>query len=169
MSAKKIARNGILIAVALSIFVLEAQFPPLTPLPGIKPGFANLVTLFALLFLGGRDAFWILLARILLGTLLVGNPTVLLYSLSGGLACLALEWFLLRITQKNFLWAVSALGALLHNTVQLLVAVIMTQTPTVFYYLPVLWISGLLTGLFNGLCIHFLSLHFGNRLRKLLS
>ncbi len=168
MSVKRLSVNAVLTAVALGIFVLEAQLPPLTPIPGIKLGLANLITLFALVFLTPKDAYLILLARILLGTLFTGNPSVLLYSLTGGIASLWLEAFLLRHNQKQFLWGISALGALVHNTVQLLIALWMTNTPAILSYLPILWISGILTGLFTGFCIHFLSRRYEKQLRKIL-
>lgn len=110
-TTKRLAVCGILTAAALTIFVLEAQLPPLIPVPGIKPGLANIVTLFALVFLCPRDAFLILLARTLLGAFLVGNPSILLYSLSGGLVCLGAETLLVRLCGQRQIWAVSAAGA----------------------------------------------------------
>ena len=167
MSVKRLSVNAVLTAVALGIFVLEAQLPPLTPIPGIKLGLANLITLFALVFLTPKDACLILLSRILLGSLFTGTPSVLLYSLAGGMASLWVETLFLRHNQEKFLWGVSALGALTHNTVQLLVALLMTKTPSILFYLPLLWISGLVTGIFTGLCIRYLHHHAGERLRKL--
>ncbi len=167
MSIKRLSVNAVLTAIALGIFVLEAQLPPLTPIPGMKLGLANLVTLFALVYLTPKDALLILLSRILLGTLFTGNPSVLLYSLSGGMASLILELLLLQHGQKQFLWGVSALGALTHNAIQLLIATLMTQTPAILFYSPVLGISGILTGLFTGLCIHYLDQHAGKRFHQL--
>ncbi len=167
MSIKRLSFNALLTAVALGIFVLEASLPPLTPIPGIKLGLANLVTLFALVFLSGKDALMILLARILLGALFSGNPSVLLYSLSGGLVSLFIEFLLLQKNPAKLLWGVSAIGALAHNTTQVLVAILMTGTPAILSYLPILWISGIITGVFTGLCIRSLDSHAGERLRKL--
>ncbi len=169
MSVKRLTINALLTAVALGIFVLESALPPLTPVPGIKLGLANLVTLFALVFLSGKDALMILLARILLGALFAGNPSVLLYSLSGGLASLLIELLLLRKNPVQFLWGISAIGALIHNTVQVLIAILLTRTPAILSYLPLLWISGIITGAFTGLCIRYLDFHAGERLRKMFS
>lgn len=156
MQSKRIARCGALTAAALAIFVLEAQIPPLVPVPGVKLGLANLVTLFALATLSGREALLILLARILLGGFLVGNPASLLYSLAGGLGCLGLEWILLRLGGRGCIWGVSAAGAAAHNLLQLAMAALVTRTAAVFWYLPPLILAGLLTGLFTGLCVGFL-------------
>ena len=166
MSVKRLTTNALLTAVALGIFVLEASLPPLTPIPGIKMGLANLITLFALVFLSGKDAVMILFSRILLGALFAGNPSVLFYSLSGGLMSLFVEWLLLQKNPIQFLWGISAIGALVHNTIQVLVAILITGTPAILSYLPILWISGIITGIFTGFCICYLYNHAGNRLRN---
>ncbi len=168
MSVKRLSQNALFTAVALGIFVLEAQLPPLTPIPGIKLGLANAVTLFALVFLTSKDAFLILLARILLGSLFAAAPSVLLYSLPGGIAALWVEILLLRYNSVKFLWGVSSVGALTHNMIQLLIAALVTRTPAVFAYLPLLGISGIVTGLFTGLSIRYLHHRAGNQLRKIL-
>ncbi len=165
MKLKRLTLCGLLTAVALGIFVAETQLPALLPVPGIKPGLSNLVTLFALVYLSPRETILILLARILLGGLFSGTPSVLLYSLSGGLCCLLAELFLVS---RAPIWAVSILGAMTHNLVQLLVAALVTQTVTVFFYLPILLISGILTGLFTGICIYILHKYCGKTLKRLL-
>lgn len=168
MHTKRLVTDGILTAVALTIFVLEAQLPLPVPIPGIKLGLSNIVTLFALVFLSGKDAAGILLARILLGAFLTGNPATLLYSLLGGLSCLAAEVLLLRLGSVQFIWGISAIGALVHNTAQLAAAALVTRTASVFWYLPFLWIAGILTGLFTGLCIWYLAAHCQNQIRRFL-
>lgn len=168
MSLKRLSVNGLLTAIALGIFVLEAQLPPLTPVPGIKLGLSNLITLFALVFLSGKDALMILLARILLGALFAGNPSVLIYSLTGGIGSLLVEALFLKKNSVTFLWGISAIGALTHNTIQIGVAVLLTKTPAILSYLPILWISGIITGLFTGFCIYYLHRKCGARLQKIL-
>lgn len=165
-TTKRLAVCGILTAAALTIFVLEAQLPPLVPVPGIKPGLANIVTLFALVFLCPRDAFLILLARTLLGAFLVGNPSILLYSLSGGLVCLGAETLLLRLCGQRQIWAVSAAGAAVHNLTQLLTAGLVTRTASVLWYLPPLLAAGILTGLFTGLCVWHLNTRHRPKIMK---
>ena len=77
-----------LTALALGIWFLEAQLPPLVPVPGIKLGLSNIVTLFALFRLGPADAAAVLLTRVLLASLFGGQAVSLLFSLCGGLLAL---------------------------------------------------------------------------------
>ena len=168
MSIKRLTINGLLTAIALGIFVLEAQLPPLTPIPGIKLGLSNIVTLFALVFLSRKDAFAILLTRVLLGAIFAGNPSVLFYSLAGGLGSLIVESLILKKNSATFLWGISAIGALTHNTIQVGVAILFTKTSAILFYLPILWISGIITGLFTGFCIYYLQKKCGLRLQKII-
>ena len=168
MNPKRLTLCGILTAAALSIFVLEAQLPPLLPVPGIKLGLSNLITLFALLYLTPLEAFFILLARILLGGFLIGNPATILYSLSGGIACLGIELLLLRPLNVPYIWAVSAVGAIVHNLMQVLVAILITKAASLLWYLPLLLIAGVLTGLFTGYSVHLFDRHASKQMRRLL-
>jgi len=168
MKIKRMVLCGILMAIALTIFVLEAQLPPITPIPGIKLGFANIVTLFALVFLSPKDAFLILLGRVLLGAIFTGAPSTLLYSLPGGVLCLLIEMALIKVCKSNFIWGISAIGAIVHNSIQLIVAAIVTKTLTVFWYAPPLWLSGIVTGLFTGFAVWYLKKKCGDRIRHLI-
>ena len=169
MSVKRLVSDGVLTAFALIIFILEMQLPPLLPIPGIKLGLSNIVTLFALCFLGGKDAFLIVTARILLGAALTGNPAAMLYSLAGGLCCLGVESLLFFVCHIKPIWAVSAVGAIIHNTAQLAAAALVTKTSAVFFYLPFLWAAAIPTGLFTGLCIAYLAKHHRGTLDRFLS
>lgn len=169
MSVKRLASDGVLTALALIIFILEMQLPPLLPIPGIKLGLSNIVTLFALCFLSGKDAFLIVTARILLGAALTGNPAAMFYSLAGGFCCLGVEFLLFFVCHIKPIWAVSAVGAITHNTAQLAVAALVTKTAAVFAYLPFLWAAAILTGLFTGLCITYLAARHKDTLDRLLS
>lgn len=82
---RRLVLCAVLCAVALGIFVLEAQIPLPLPFPGIKLGLSNIVTLLALALLGWKEALGIVLGRVLLGNLLLGQPSALLYALAGGL------------------------------------------------------------------------------------
>ncbi len=150
---RRITLMGVLTAIALTIFVLEAQIPPLTAIPGIKLGLANIVTLFALAALGPRDAFIILTVRVFLGSVFSGQIMTLAYSMTGGLLCLAAESLLIKTPLKKNLWAISVIGAIIHNAAQICVAVIITLTPGIFWYLPYLIIAGIITGAFTGACV----------------
>ena len=78
---------ALLTAVALTIFMVELQLPALAPIPGVKLGLANIITVYAMFVLGPRDTACILLVRILLGSIFSGQLMALFYSLAGGLLC----------------------------------------------------------------------------------
>ncbi len=154
---KKLVLTAILCAAALTIFVIEAQIPVPVPLPGVKLGLANIITLFALILLDTKSAFAILLVRILLGSLITGQVMAIPYSLSGGLCCLALEAIMYKKMGRNFICEISISGAVVHITAQIICAALITQTLSVFLYLPPLIIVSVITGLFCGLCTKYLS------------
>lgn len=156
----KLTLMAVLTAVALTIFVIEAQIPPLAPIPGIKLGLANIVTVYAIFSLGPGPAAMILLARILLGSLFSGGMAVF-YSLAGGFCCYLVMLVMRKLVTQRQIWVCSVLGAMAHNVGQIFAAVLITRTPGVAVYLPVLMVSGILTGLFTGLCAQFLLRRLG--------
>ena len=156
MQTHRLVRGALLTAVALTIFMVEAQIPAPVPIPGIKLGLANIVTLYALFVLGPWDALGILLARILLGSLFAGNMMVLLYSLAGGLLCWAISCGLKKIMTLRQIWLCSIFGAIAHNLGQMAVAVALTRTPGLLVYLPALMLSGVIAGAFTGWAAQFL-------------
>ena len=138
-----------LTACALIIFILEAQLPPLFPIPGIKLGLANTVTLFAICTLGRKEAFAVLMLRIVLGSIFTGNLMSLAFSVCGGIAAYIVMAAALKLRIKIPL--ASILGAAAHNIGQLVAAAAITHTASVFYYLPPLLASAAATGLFTGI------------------
>lgn len=153
---KQWTRMALLTAIALAIFWAEAQLPPPVPIPGVKLGLSNVVTVYALFALGPAEAVMILLARVVLGCLCTGQVAALLYSLSGGLLCLAVMLLLRPFLSGSQIWVCSAAGAVFHNLGQLLAAVLIARTPSLFVFLPPLILAGLLAGLFTGLAAQFL-------------
>lgn len=156
MRIRKLALCALLTAIALTIFVVEAQFPLPVPVPGLKLGLSNIVTLFALAVFGWKEALAIVLVRIFLGNLITGQMMSLLYSLAGGLLSFACMALFLRILKQNQLWVAGVLGGMTHNLGQMAVAVAVTQTPALLVYLPVLLLCGIVTGTLTGLCAHLL-------------
>lgn len=152
MSTKKIAYLSLLTALALIIFFVEAQIPPIVPIPGIKLGLANVITLITLVRFGRRDAFAVLALRIALSSILTGTAAGFIYSASGGILSFLTIAVLIDVLKKDRLWAVSIFGAIAHNIGQISVAVILTSTIQIFWYLPILVISAVITGLFTGIC-----------------
>lgn len=152
MKTKKLAELSVLTGIALIIFVVELQLPNLTNIAGIKLGLANIITVYGVYRYKPYEVSLILFARIILGCIFCGNPSAILYSLSGGVLCLLGMILLKKIIPKNHLWICSVLGAVLHNTGQILMAVILMKTLAVTAYLPFLTVSGCIAGAFTGIC-----------------
>lgn len=150
MKPQKLTYMALLTALALIIFILESYIPAPVPIPGVKLGLANIVTLYALWTLRPREALSILLARIVLGSIFAGQLMSLLYSLSGGLLCFAVTLAMCRLLSEQQIWISSVIGAVAHNTGQILAAILVTATPGVAVYLPLLLISAVITGCFTG-------------------
>lgn len=154
---KRLTLLASLTAIALTIFVAEAQLPPIVPIPGVKLGLANLVTLTAMAALGRREAGAVLLVRIILGSMFTGSVSAMLYSLSGGVCAYAVMCALIGLFPEKLLWVVSVLAALAHNAGQLASAVAVTGTPGILVYAPVLIAAGIVTGAFTGLAAMYLT------------
>ena len=153
---KKLAIMAILTAIALGIFTLEAQLPSLVPVPGVKLGLANIITLVAMYILDRRDAGVILLMRIALGSLFAGSPSTLLFSAAGGLLAYITMCLLFRLIPEERVWVTSALAGVAHNAGQLAACALVVKTPGVIAYAPVLAISGIITGIFTGIAAKYL-------------
>ena len=152
MDVKRLARLAMLTAAALIIFIVELQIPNPFPIPGIKLGLANIVTVYAVYRYRAAEVAMLVAVRITLGSVFSGNVMALLYSACGSLFCLAGMLLLRRAIDEKHLWLSSVCGALLHNTGQMAAALLVTQTPSLLLYFPFLAVSGCLAGLFTGLC-----------------
>ncbi|MCH5274712.1 MAG: Gx transporter family protein [Lachnospiraceae bacterium] len=141
--------------IALTLFVVESAIPVPVPIPGLKLGLANIVTLIVLQFFTLPEALLVLTARILLSAFFAGQALSLLYSFAGGLLSLFLMALLNRFLSGRFLFITGIFGALAHNVGQLIAACLILGSPGVFAYLPFLMISGSITGLFTGLSAHY--------------
>ena len=153
---RKLTLMALLTAIALTVFVIENQIPAPVPVPGVKLGLANIVTLITMKLLGKREAGAVLLVRVLMGSMFAGSPSTLLFSAAGGL----LAYLVMCLTEGAFadsqLWIVSALAGVAHNAGQLAACVFVVKTPGVFAYAPVLAASGVATGVFTGLAAQYL-------------
>ena len=152
----RVVRLALLTAIALTIFMAEAQLPPLVPIQGVKLGLANIVTVYAVFVLGPGDALMILSARVFLGAVFSGQMMTLLYSAGGGLLAWAVMAVLSRFLTVKQLRLASPVAAVFHTLGQLLVAAGVMKSWTVMAFLPWLVISGVIGGLFTGLCAQFL-------------
>lgn len=153
---KRITLLALLTAIALTIFMAEAQLPVLVPIQGVKLGLANIVTVYAVFVLGPGDALLILVARVFLGAVFSGQMMTLLYSMGGGLLAWLSMVGLRKLLTRKQIWLCSPVAAVFHNIGQLVVAAGVMKTWAVMAYLPYLLLSGIITGLFTGLCAQFL-------------
>lgn len=148
--AEKVALYGILIALAFIFSYVEALIPLPVPVPGMKLGLANLVNVVGIYTVGAAGTIAVGLIRIVMVGFTFSNPGSMLYALSGGVLSLAamalakkMDWF-----DKT---GVSILGGVCHNIGQLSMAAWITGTASVFSYLPVLLVAGVITGAVIGL------------------
>lgn len=156
MRYRRLVQTALLSAIALAIFVLEAQIPLPMPVPGVKLGLANVVTVFALATLGRREALAIVVVRVLLGNLASGQGMALLFSLAGGLLSWLVMALILPVLRKNQLWVAGVLGGIAHNVGQMAVALAVTRTPSLLWYLAILLLCGMGTGTLTGLTAQLL-------------
>lgn len=152
MKTQKLTELALLSTVALIIFVIELKIPNLVPVPGVKLGLSNIITVYAVYHYSAKETGMILFSRIVLGAFFGGQMISLLYSLAGGMMCLVGMLFLSKVIHENRIWICSILGAVCHNIGQILIAVLLTQTLGVLLYLPVLMVTGIIAGAFTGLC-----------------
>ena len=156
MKIRKLTTMAMLCAVALIIFVVEAQIPALVPIPGIKLGLSNIITVFAVFAMGSWEAALILAARIFLGAVFAGNFSTILYSAAGGTLAILAAIGLKKIVKETQLWVAGCLGAIAHSIGQMAMAIAITQTPGLAVYLPIMIGCSIVTGTFTGLCAQFL-------------
>ena len=156
MKTKKLTLLALLSAIALTIFMVEAQIPPLLPIPGIKLGLANIVTVFTVFTLGAKEGIAVLFIRIFLGAVFAGNFSTIFYSAAGGALAIAVTILLRKILTKKQLWVAGCLGAIAHSIGQMAMAITLLATPSLILYLPVMIVISIITGLFTGLCAQFL-------------
>ena len=165
MKTKKLTLMALLAAIALTIFVVEAQIPALVPIPGIKLGLSNIVTVFAVFVLGPWEGAAILFVRIFLGAVFAGNFSTIAYSAAGGSLAILTTIGLKRILTSKQLWVAGCLGAVAHSVGQMITAIAIAGTPGLIIYLPVMIVCSIITGLFTGLCAQVL-VNRGDRLWK---
>lgn len=161
--AGRMTRLALLTAIALTIFMVEAQLPVVTVVPGIKLGLANIVTVYAMFTFGPGDTLVILAARIFLGAVFSGQMMTLIYSAAGGFLSWCVLLLLRKLLDRRQIWLCSPVAGVFHNLGQLLAAAAVMKTWTVLAYLPYLMLAGIIAGLFTGAAAQALI----NRLERL--
>lgn len=148
--ATNIALYGILIALAMVMSFVESLIPLPVPVPGVKLGLANLVTITGLYLIGIRGTICVTVIRVVLVGLSFGNPYSMIYGLSGSLLSL-----LVMSLAKKYNWfsqaGISILGGIFHNIGQVTFAALIVQTAGVYFYLPALLAAGCIAGAVIGI------------------
>ena len=147
MSNKNLTKIAMLACLAIIFGYVESLLPPLF-LPGIKIGISNIVLVFAIYHTSKSSAFFIMLIKVLVSSLLFSGMNTFFYSLSGGI----LSILAIMLSRKSPLSpvGVSILGGIAHNIGQLLTAGIVLGV-NALYYFPVLLISGAVMGFLIGI------------------
>ena len=154
-SSGKIALLGMCTAIAMVFAWVESQLPPLmAAVPGVKMGLPNIAIIFILYRFGWKEASAVSFVRIVAVSLLFGNPMTLAYSLAGGFLSL-LGMTLLKKTDLLSCVGVSVAGGVLHNVGQILMAMLIMSPAGLGYYLIILTVTGIASGVFVGLCGSF--------------
>ncbi len=147
--SKKVATIALCIALAFTLSFLESLIPFNIGIPGVKIGLANSVVLAAMYLLGKKEAFCISMVRILLAGLIFSGAFSLVYSFAGGIMSFFVMLAALK-SEKLSVVGVSILGAAVHNIGQIVVAAVVMNSAQIVYYLPVLLVSGAVTGVLVG-------------------
>lgn len=142
--SKKVALYGILASLCLVFSYLETLLPLTFIAPGVKIGLANGIALLLILKSDVKGAFFVNIIRILLSNLLFVHPFALVYSLTAGIISTLVMWLVSKTKIFGTL-GFSILGALTHNVVQTVVALILLGTG-VLYYSPFLIFSAIISG-----------------------
>ena len=138
-----------MVTFALVLSYVESRIPAFVAVPGVKVGLANIAVIFTLYKLGIKEAITISLVRVVLVSILFGNPISLIYSIAGAILSLTVMILLKHLTPLKEV-AVSVTGGVMHNVGQITVASIILDTNVVTYYLPFLILSGTLAGIAVG-------------------
>lgn len=166
MNIKKMVQLSMFTTIALTVFVVESYLPPIAPIPGIKLGLANTITLIVLSLWRWKEGMLVLFLRILLGSMLTGNVISCCFSLGGGILCFLIMSLLKNIIPQKMIWLLSVIGAVFHNIGQLAVASIVLGSRSVFWYFPILFTSGIVTGIFTGVAAQYVVIKYGYLFRE---
>ena len=148
--SRKIAYYGMFAALALIMSYVERFIPLPVPVPGVKPGLANIAILLVLYTMDEKSAFYISVVRVIVSSLLFSGMAGFFYSIAGAMLSLGVM-ILLKKADKMSIPGISAAGGITHNVGQILVACAVLENIRLLYYLPALLISGIITGFFTGI------------------
>ena len=162
-NSKKIAYYGLATALAIIMGYIEFLIPMPIPVPGVKLGLSNIVVLLILYIMGARAAFVISLLRVLLSGLLFAGFAGLLYSLAGAILSFTFMAVLKRTNQFSII-GISLVGGVVHNVGQITIAALVVENSKLFYYLPMLLVAGVITGVVIGIVAKLALKHLSHAL-----
>lgn len=156
---RKIAMCALFICIAAVLSAVETWLPPICPLPGVRVGLGNIVTMF-MLYIGGRwssgEAMVVVILRCFVAAFITGAVMNIFYGVMGGICALGTMLLLRRVlpqkNRENWLPLVGVGGALAHIAGQMLTAVIIYNNFFVLAYAPILAASAIIGGAFTGFC-----------------
>lgn len=153
MPARKIAHLSALLAVSLVLSIVESMLASLLPLPipGVKLGLANIISMFLLSYFSLSSALTIAVLRTFLASLLTGGLSMFLFSAPGALLSILAMFAAMKLIKPLSIVGISMTGACVHNVMQVCVAVLMTGEIHLFYYAFVLLIVGAVSGTITGI------------------
>ena len=158
-NVRRLVMIALLTSMALVLSIIEWWIPAPVPIPGIKLGLSNVITIVAIVFLGYKESLLIVFLRTLLSSFYSGGLVIFAFSLTGGLLSAILMSFLyFRFSKYLSIIAVSVVGAVMHNTGQIIVAAAL-MGGAVFAYYPILLISAVITGSLVGVLSSFIIKH----------
>ena len=152
MKTKRLAELSMLTAVALIIFIIELRIPDILPVPGVKLGLANIISVYAVYRFNAKEVCLVVFTRVILGTVFSANFSAIIYSLAGAVLCLVGMLGVKKIIPQRYIWLSSIIGAILHNTGQIVAAILIMRSFAVAVYYPMLIIAGCIAGMFTGIC-----------------
>lgn len=150
----KTAHMGLLLSFALILSYIETLIPFSFGIPGIKLGLANAAVLMCICLLGYKEGLMLAVLKVLLTGLLFGNLFMMLYSFSGAV-CSYLVMAIMVRSGRFHIPVISGIGGVFHNMGQLLVAYFVVETYGIWYYMPILIVAGLITGVLTGIVASF--------------
>ena len=148
---RKLTALALTVSVAMLLSFIESKLPAFTAVPGIKMGLANIAVMFALYRFGIKEAALVSAVRIVLISLLFGSVVSMLYGLAGAILSLSVMALLKRFSPLSPMGVIVS-GGVTHNVGQILLACLLLRTSAVAYYLPVLILTGTLSGIVIGIC-----------------
>lgn len=152
----KLSLYSLLLALSLILSFFEnAFFPSILPLPGVKAGLANVVTLFSLYTISPLATFSILIVRSVVSSIFGGGVTALVFSISGGTLAFLSMLFLKRFKAFS-IYGVSMLGAALHSIGQIIASSLLFFSLSIFMYLPIMLLASVVTGLLTAFIAQFI-------------